>query len=549
MKKAWIEQLESQGCFCSDWSNVTISENTNLQNIRNVYFSGHVSIGDDAVILNVPGGLKDVRVGARVRIINVAAVECSHSAKFGVGTDVNVLDETGKRIVRIYPGISAQIAALSARIPDFSAEKLLALVDSHIENLPDMVEIGDDVEILNCGVISDVRLWNGVKVDGALRLVNGSIVNNSRDGKPLTFVGAGVDAENFIIEDGVVKGGCIIRNTYVGQGAVLDKGFTSHDSLFFANCSMENGEACAVFAGPYSVSMHKSSLLIGCQTSFFNTGSGTNMSNHMYKLGPAHWGVLERGVKTASNAYIMHGSHIGSFSLVMGDHKSHPNTSEFPFSYLFGSPKGRTTLVPGAMLKSYGLKRDEEKWPDRDRRLGHGLTLHDRITFPVLNPFTIGEMLTSIDVSCKLIALSQSEEIEYNDIKLSKRHLLAGIELYKMAICKYISENECTMTDAISVYDSNADWCDLAGQILPELVIRRILMAESISSIELLLDEAVVNYDEWQQSWMHMRLGDYMKNPDYVKSYTDKLLNLVEEDRIAAVGQLIRESMHSDIKQ
>lgn len=82
----------------------------------------------------------------------------------------------------------------------------------------------------------------------------------------------------------------MIRNCYVGQGSVIDKGFTAHDSLFFANCSMENGEACAVLAGPYTVSMHKSSLLIGCQTSFMNAGSGTNMSNHMYKFGPVHWG-------------------------------------------------------------------------------------------------------------------------------------------------------------------------------------------------------------------------------------------------------------------
>lgn len=71
---------------------------------------------------------------------------------------------------------------------------------------------------------------------------------------------------------------------------MIEKGFTAHDSLVFSNCSLENGEACALFAGPYTVSMHKSSLLIGCQTSFMNAGSGTNQSNHMYKLGPVHWG-------------------------------------------------------------------------------------------------------------------------------------------------------------------------------------------------------------------------------------------------------------------
>ena len=139
--------------------------------------------------------------------------------------------------------------------------------------------------------------------------MNGAVINNAAPGKCFAYVGSGVDADNFIIEDGKVSSGCIIRNCYIGQGAELEKGFTAHDSLFFANCSFENGEACAVLAGPYTVSMHKGTLLIGCQTAFMNAGSSTNQSNHMYKLGPVHWGVLERGVKTSSGAYIMFGAN------------------------------------------------------------------------------------------------------------------------------------------------------------------------------------------------------------------------------------------------
>jgi hypothetical protein len=39
-------------------------------------------------------------------------------------------------------------------------------------------------------------------------------------------------------------------------------------------------------------------LLLAGLFSFFNAGSGTNQSNHLYKLGPVHQGVLERGCKT-----------------------------------------------------------------------------------------------------------------------------------------------------------------------------------------------------------------------------------------------------------
>lgn len=546
--RTWIEQLEQQGCYCEDWKNISVSENTDLRKIRNVYFRGHVSIGANAEIINVPGGIKDVRIGNNVRIVNVARIECSPYACFGIGTAVNVLDETGHRIVRIYPGLSAQVAALCTRIPEFATDKLIPMIDEHIKSLPDMPEIGDNVEILDCGVISDVRIWNGCKVEGAMRLKNGSLVNNSINDSPLAYIGHGVDAENFIVEDGEIKGGCIIRNTYVGQGALLDKGFTSHDSLFFANCSMENGEACAVFAGPYTVSMHKSSLLIGCQTGFFNAGSGTNMSNHMYKLGPVHWGVLERGVKMASNAYIMHGSHIGAFSLVMGDHKAHPNTSEFPFSYLFGDAKGQTTIVPGAMLKSYGLKRDEEKWPARDRRQGHGMPLHDRITFSVLNPFTIGRILTAIDVSDKLIASTSGEDVDHNGLKLSKKHLYNGVKLYESAICKYVNDNFGSSTNSVDSADADADWCDLAGQIIPDFTIQDIMKAGSICEIEKILDKTAEDYDSLQQSWMSKHLNDRILRPDVIASGTEKLRNLFESDRRSSIEALAKERNHPDIK-
>ncbi len=326
MKREAIERLERQGCFAEDWSTVKISENTDLNRIRNVYFRGLVSIGANAEIINVPGGLANVRIGDNVRIVNVASIENAPNATFGVGTEIAVLDETGSRPVKIYPGISAQVATIATRMPEFAKEKLFPLIERHIQDLPDFLEIGDGAEILNSGQLSDVRIWPGVKINGAARLHNGSIVNNegakvksqesrvkgeeskSKDQEAsLAFVGKGVDAENFIIEDAVVSGGSLLRNTYVGQGSVIDKGFTSHDSLFFANCSMENGEACAVLAGPYSVSMHKSSLLIGCQMSFMNAGSGTNMSYHMYNLGPVHWDVMKRGVKTFYNLYDIHG--------------------------------------------------------------------------------------------------------------------------------------------------------------------------------------------------------------------------------------------------
>ena len=98
---------------------------------------------------------------------------------------------------------------------------------------------------------------------------------------------------------------------------------------------------------------HKSTLLIAGMFSFMNAGSGSNQSNHMYKLGPIHQGTMERGAKTTSDSYILWPARVGAFSLVMGRHVNHADTSNLPFSYLI-EQRNTTYLVPGVNLRSVG---------------------------------------------------------------------------------------------------------------------------------------------------------------------------------------------------
>lgn len=544
MTKSEIEQLEKQGCFSQDWSQISISKDTDLRRIRNVYFSGPVTIGACAEIINVPGGLSNVRIGDNVRIINVARIENSPQSSFGVGTDVAVLDETGGRPVRIYPGISAQVASLAARMPEYAKSTLLPLIDKHIMSFPDMIEIGDGAEISDCGPIINTRIWPGVKIEGSSWLCNGSIVCNTSKDESLIYVGQGVNAENFIIEDATVANGVILRNSYVGQGSVLDKGFTSHDSLFFANCTMENGEACSILAGPYTVSMHKGSLLIGCQTSFMNVGSGTNMSNHMYKLGPKHWGVLERGAKTSSNSYIMHGSKIGAFSLVMGDHKKHPDTSEFPFSYLFGDKEGNTVVAPGAMLKSFGLKRDQGKWQKRDRREGLSLKQNDRITFHTFNPYTMRYVIKALEAIGHLTRDidETAGKISFKGLGINASQLKKAHDLYSMCIDKYLTLKIGEKSNLSVAEKEQADgkWIDLGGQIMPESTIRSAMKADSIDEIEEIFNEAFAQYDSTESAWIFFNFKDRI-NGNY-RAGADRFDSIVESDRIKSLEQIAKES-------
>ena len=554
MNKDEVEILEKQGCFADDWNLVKISGGTDLNRIRNVYFRGPVTIGANAEIINVPGGLSNVRIGDNVRIVNVASIENAPHSSYGVGTEVAVLDETGSRPVKIYPGISSQIATIAVRKPDFAKKKLLPLIEKHIHELPDMPEIGEGAELLNCGPLSDIRIWPGVKINGAARLHNGSIVSNAirkessvkHQEQSTVFVGQGVDAENFIIEDAIVSGASLLRNTYVGQGSIIDKGFTSHDSLFFANCTMENGEACAVLAGPYSVSMHKSSLLIGCQTAFMNAGSGTNMSNHMYKMGPVHWGILERGVKTSSNSYIMHGSRIGAYSLVMGEHKNHPDSSDFPFSYLFGDKEGNTIVVPGAMLKSYGLKRDEEKWPKRDRRLSKGIDLHDRITYSILNPYTVAMILDAIDTSEKLVSMPEDSDgyIGFKGLKIKKNSIEKGKKLYELAVCKYLRslQEKGISEDAKSSGKLSRRWVDLSGQIIDESNFNEVINAGSIKEMESALDKAAKDFNANEQLWIADRMKDCIDTNAISAMRASEFDAIVENDRTSSLTKIAREN-------
>lgn len=538
-------QLEKQGCSADHWHLVTFSPDVDLSQVRNVHFGGRVSVEGGARLRNVPGGLYNCRIGRDAIVENVARIEFEEEAPCGVGISIAALDETGSRPVKAYPGLSSQVATLMARVPNWLESRLSPSIQEFLDSKIPPHEIGDGAIVRDSGMLRNVSVGRQVKVEGALRLVNGCIINNAAPGRAMAYVGSGVDAENFIIEDAKVDCGVILRNCYVGQGVEIEKGFTAHDSLFFANCSFENGEACAVLAGPYTVSMHKASLLIGCQTSFMNAGSATNQSNHMYKLGPVHWGVLERGVKTSSGAYIMLGAKIGAFSMVMGPHKTHPDSSSFPFSYLFGDERGATVVVPGAMLRSCGLMRDEKKWPTRDRRQKRKMRLNDRINFGVLNPFTVDSMLNAIDVITELLSHPADDDlyVRYKGMKFTRAALERAKLLYTAAIYKYLSvalpDGKFPEPDT----HTPGDWIDLGGQIIPRSVLTKVLATDSIEEAEEILNDAFEHYSELELEWIGRRFGTWWRSrAGIIPAGAEQFDSLVEDDRTEYLESLARET-------
>ncbi|MBP3534615.1 MAG: DUF4954 family protein, partial [Muribaculaceae bacterium] len=221
---------------------------------------------------------------------------------------------------------------------------------------------------------------------------------------------------------------------------------------------------------------------------FLNAGSGSNQSNHMYKLGPIHQGVVERGSKTTSDSYVLWPARIGAFSLVMGRHVSHPDTSSLPFSYLIEND-GRSYLVPGVNLRSVGTIRDSQKWPRRDRR--NDLDRLDMINFNLLSPYTISRMQSGMRLldAIEAVAGTGADKYAYQAMTIEARALRSGRRYYSMAIDKFMGnslikrlEGRTYATDAEiaerlkPTHEAGCgEWVDLAGMFAPQAEVCRLV--------------------------------------------------------------------------
>ncbi len=514
---AEIDKLTHSGCTATDWSKVMVKDGFDPSRCRRVAFSGEVrlgilehmfectggihlpasisrvklhncTVGDNVYIDNVANYIANYDIRSMAFIENVNRIVSTLDKTYGVGTNVSVLNETGGREVPIYEQLSAQLAYLIAMFRH-DPRLVSALSDMIRERaalqLGKRGVIGCGARITNTGEILNVMVGDYSRIDGASRLSDGTVASSESD--PV-YVGTNVMASNFILSSGArVEDGVVLLNSFVGQACHLSHLFSAHDSLFFANCTCENGEAAAIFAGPYTVTMHKSSLLIAGMFSFLNAGSGSNQSNHMYKLGPIHQGVVERGSKTTSDSYILWPARIGAFSLVMGRHVNHPDTSLLPFSYLIEN-YGRSYLVPGVNIKSVGTIRDARKWPVRDKRRDD--VLLDHINFNLLSPYTASRMFHALDLldSIEQTGGLTADRYSYRSMTIEAKALRQGRIYYNMALDKFMGNSVIHRLEGIdfrsagcinealkptAVYGTG-NWIDIAGMIAPASEINRL---------------------------------------------------------------------------
>ena len=545
-----IETLESNSCWAEDWSRVEVAEDGfQAKFFHRVMFYGdiqlgsfqkeveitkgfvkhsgindatlrNVTVGNDCLIEKVGNYINNYTIGDDCLISNISVMETTEGATYGEGNLISVLNEVGDGNVIFFHDLNSQFAAFMVKhFNDKDLKNAIRrLVKEEIARTnPERGTIGNNVKIVNTREITNTVIQDDCEISGASRLSDCTILSSEYAS---VYIGTGVICENSIISDGSsIVNSVKMQDCFVGEACQISNGFTASQSVFFANSFMSNGEACAAFCGPFCASHHKSSLLIGGMFSFYNAGSGTNFSNHAYKMGPMHWGILERGTKTASGSYLLMPATIGTFSVCFGKLMHHPNTTALPFSYLIAEAD-KMYLVPGRNITTVGLYRDIRKWPKRDMRPQQ--TQKSIVNFDWLSPYSVGEILQGKKILENLRQASGDKvsSYKYNEYVINATSLRKGIKYYDIALRIYMGAvlkraHKWGFFGKPQTEVGLGRWDDLSGLLLPVSEERRLI--EDVKSGSLETIEEVVNrfreinenYRIYQWAWTYRMILEY----------------------------------------
>ncbi len=565
-----IEVLERNSCWAEDWKRVMVAEEFRPYSFHRVIFYGdirlgsfdkqvevtkgftkhsgindatlrNVTVGNDCLIEKIGNFINNYTIGDNCYISNLSTMETTEGATFGEGHLISVLNEMGDGNVILFHDLNSQLAAFMVKHfkDKVLRDNITRLVNEEIRfTQPERGTLGNGVKIINTKEITNTVVKDDCEINGAARLSDCTIMS-SKDAS--VYIGTGVICENSIISNGCsITNSVKMQECYVGEACQITNGFTAEASVFFANSFMANGEACAAFCGPFSASHHKSSLLIGGEFSFYNAGSNTNFSNHAYKMGPMHYGTLERGTKTASGAYVLMPAKIGAFSVCFGKLMNHPDMRCLPFAYLLAY--GETMyIVPGRNITTVGLYRDIKKWPKRDRRAPS--SRKSIINFDWLSPFTVGEIVQGKKILENLRQAGGNNVSSYNfqEYIINASSLKKGIKYYDIALRIYMG---AVLKRAVkggflgkpSSSIGEGTWNDLSGLLLPATEEQKLIddiKNGNIESVKDILDRfryIDAHYREYQWTWTYRLILDYYG----LDELTEPAMQRIREDYVRA---------------
>ncbi len=493
--------------MAESWEEIFVSSDFTPQQLFGVRMAGRVEIESGARIAN--SYIANYHVGREAVVEDVTRLECRHSTSFANGVEVASVNENGGRKILIYDELRAQTAYIWTlyRHRKEMCRKFHEMVESYsAERRSTMGRVGCGARIIAAGMVRECDVRDGAVVEGASLVECATVMEGA-------YVGVDVKMREAIVAEGArVDSGATLERVFIGECAIVASGFSAIDTLIFASSHLENGEAASVFAGPYTVSHHKSTLLIAGMFSFFNAGSASNQSNHLFKCGAVHQAIHPRGCKFASGAYVMEPACEGAFTMVKGYHAHHHDTTAFPYSYLIDDKEGRSLLMPGANLTSFGTSRDISKWPARDRRA----LKRDQINYEEHNPFLTGAMVRAVNALHTLSeANAEADEYLWERVVIRKAHARRGLGFYNKAIAAAIGDmlSRGSLLEQGSV---DGDWIDVAGAYLPKSFVDA-LIAEvedgvivELKDIDLRFARFAADYQDYAHTWAYALLEQLM---------------------------------------
>ncbi|MDR1535091.1 MAG: DUF4954 family protein [Planctomycetota bacterium] len=548
-----ISLLEDRGSRAENWGLIGVAEGfCPGDSFRRVFFAGRVELGRLAPTPNgdpdrAPGiddaFLRDASIGDNCRIRRARLVgvrlgddvlieDVEELARIGNGPFLplpraDALAEDGARSVPLWRGLSAQLAHILCHLkglPPAEALEAAILRESGLDSAGSLPLIGSGCRMVRCGRLINVRAGDSAVFSGVSRMEN-CWLESSPDAPALVGEGS-IIRHSAILAGSEIRDRVTLSHCLVGEGVRLEDGFSAEHSLFFANSHFARGEALAALAGPFAVSHHKATLVLSCQCLFNNFGSGSNASNHHFKLGPRHGGILRRGTNCGSGSYIFWPSDIGAFTTVIGRHSRHLDTVAFPFSLLLAEG-GESVLIPGANLFSAGGLRDAGKWRERERRKNPDRRL-DLVNPAIFSPYVFQEM----DRGAAILRRAEPGDVAHGGAIIPAARRIPALELYAAALVFHLGERLLAMArasgaggapeleDLVRLFSRGSggegdgggdDWSDWAGMLIPGRAARAFLagVAEgrlaSPEASRKRLGEIHADYDRLEAEWVVRR--------------------------------------------
>lgn len=413
---AEIEQLKTQRNSADNWEEISVVSTFFVGEIYDCHFSGKVRLGEGVCLRRV-ALLRNCFVGDGATLTNVGEIageEPPHAFP------VEVRNEDGSHAIVAHPDMTVTDAYLcSMTSPDHPLRHLCRW------DLPaDMANyIGKGTVVKNVASLQSVWIGEGARISEATQMENAYIHSSMEEP---TVIGAGAILRNAVIGlQNTVDTHAIVRHVLTGSGVSLTEGLRISHCVVGDNSRLSCCEVLFSLIFPFHEQHHNNSFLIASTIKGqSNLAAGATVgSNHNGRKNDCAL-VADRGFWPGLCTSVKFPSRFAAYTLlVKGDY---PYEINLPYPFCLVSlnvQEDELDILPAYWWRynAYALKRNAQKYPERDRRK----TVRQHIHTTPFAPDTIQQIIYAL-----------------NQWQLGSDHFVKGIENSKRKVW-VLKSSEC----------------------------------------------------------------------------------------------------------